>query len=136
MKDKERIVLDSYAMLCFFYAESGSEKVKNVLLNAREGSIELLMNWFNIGEVYYSIYRELGKMEAENAISLMKSYPIRRIDVTGEIALAAARLKATSSIAYADCFAAATAKLLSAVVTTGDPEFKVLEPGIKVNWLS
>ncbi|RKY51933.1 MAG: hypothetical protein DRP89_08455 [Candidatus Neomarinimicrobiota bacterium] len=59
MKEKERIVLDSYAMLCFFYAESGSEKVKNLLLNAREGSVELLMNWVNIGEVYYSVYRKL-----------------------------------------------------------------------------
>ncbi len=67
---------------------------------------------------------------------MMKSYPIRRIDITGEIALTAARLKATFSIAYADCFAAATAKLLSSAVLTGDPEFKVLEPGIKVNWLS
>jgi predicted nucleic acid-binding protein len=36
---------------------------------------------------------------------------------------------------YADCFAAALARLKKAELYTGDPEFKVVEKEIKVVWL-
>ena len=38
-------------------------------------------------------------------------------------------------MAYADCFAAALAKSRNAELLTGDPEFKVVEKEIKVQWL-
>ena len=37
---------------------------------------------------------------------------------------------------YADCFAAALAKLRNAELITGDPEFKEVEKEIKVSWLT
>jgi hypothetical protein len=43
--------------------------------------------------------------------------------------------KPTHKLAYADCFAAALAKLKNAELLTGDPEFKALEKEIKMNWL-
>ena len=38
-------------------------------------------------------------------------------------------------MSYADCFAAALAKLRSAELITGDPEFKAVEGEIKIGWL-
>jgi predicted nucleic acid-binding protein len=38
-------------------------------------------------------------------------------------------------LAYADCFAAALAKIKKAELYTGDPEFKAVEKEVKVIWL-
>jgi ribonuclease VapC len=47
----------------------------------------------------------------------------------------AAKLKASKKMAYADCFAAALARLRNVEVVTGDPEFKEVEGEVKVAWL-
>ncbi|HEX4119441.1 MAG TPA: PIN domain-containing protein [Verrucomicrobiae bacterium] len=47
----------------------------------------------------------------------------------------AAIYKATRKMSYADCFAAALAKLKNAELVTGDPEFKEVEKEIKIGWL-
>jgi ribonuclease VapC len=47
----------------------------------------------------------------------------------------AARIKVTKRMAYADCFAAALARLKKGELYTGDPEFKAVEKDIKVVWL-
>jgi predicted nucleic acid-binding protein len=38
-------------------------------------------------------------------------------------------------LAYADCFAAALAKIKKAELYTGDPEFKAVEKEVEVIWL-
>jgi ribonuclease VapC len=38
-------------------------------------------------------------------------------------------------LAYADCFAAATALQYEATILTGDPEFKKIEVLVQVEWL-
>ncbi len=47
----------------------------------------------------------------------------------------AASFKARYRLAYADCFAAALAKIHQCPVVTGDPEFKQLENEIQVLWV-
>jgi ribonuclease VapC len=53
-----------------------------------------------------------------------------------QLAREAARFKAAHKISYADCFAAALAKLHKGEVITGDKEFKVLEDEVKILWIS
>ena len=48
----------------------------------------------------------------------------------------AAIYKAAKKISYADCFAAALAKIKNAELLTGDPEFKTVEGEIKIGWLA
>jgi predicted nucleic acid-binding protein len=38
-------------------------------------------------------------------------------------------------MSYADCFAAALAKIKNCELVTGDPEFREVEKEIKINWL-
>jgi ribonuclease VapC len=49
--------------------------------------------------------------------------------------MAAARIKASHAISYADAFAAATAQKHEAVLVTGDPDFKLVENLIDIEWL-
>ena len=52
------------------------------------------------------------------------------------LARQAAIFKATKKMSYADCFAAALAKIKNAELVTGDPEFKVVESELKkIRWL-
>jgi predicted nucleic acid-binding protein len=53
-----------------------------------------------------------------------------------ELVRQAAIFKATRKMSYADCFAAALAKIRNAELVTGDREFKVVEGELKrIRWL-
>lgn len=119
-------VLDTYALLVFFEREPGFEKVKSLFAEALEEGNDLLMTSVNFGEVYYIVLRECGKEKAEEIEKITQTLPIEIVDVDLQLAKEAARLKASKRVSYADCFAAALAKLHKGEVVTGDKEFKVL----------
>lgn len=80
-----------------------------------------VMSWLNLGEVAYQVERRHGVEEATEIVRRMGS-ALLLDDVTPERVLAAARLKTVHPIAFADCFAAATAAARGATLLTGDPE--------------
>lgn len=80
-----------------------------------------VMSWLNLGEVAYQLERRHGLDEATEVVRRLRS-ALLVDDVTPERVLAAARLKAAHPIAFADCFAAATATARGATLLTGDPE--------------
>jgi predicted nucleic acid-binding protein len=80
-----------------------------------------VMSWLNLGEVAYQVERRHGIEEATEVVQRMRS-ALLLDNVTPERVLAAARLKAAHPIAFADCFAAATAAARDATLLTGDPE--------------
>ena len=47
----------------------------------------------------------------------------------------AAELKAKKKMSYADCFAAALAKLRKAELVTGDKEFRQVAGEVKILWI-
>ena len=81
--------------------------------------------------------REVSPAAAEQQARDIAALPIEIVGVSDDLALArqAAIYKATHKMAYADCFAAALAKLKNAELLTGDPEFKAVEKEITVQWL-
>jgi ribonuclease VapC len=93
-----------------------------------------VVNW---GEIYYSTMREVSQEAAEQQARAIAALPIDIVGVGDDLALArqAAIYKATHKMAYADCFAAALAKVKNCELLTGDPEFKEVEEEIKINWL-
>lgn len=130
-------VLDSWALMAFFQDEPAAEEVERLLIKAAEGRVTLLLCVVNWGEVYYSVARAEGEEVAEQKAAELATLPIEIVPVGDDLRLAreAARLKATHKMAYADCFAAALAKIRNAEVITGDPEFKEVERSVKVSWL-
>jgi len=131
-----RRILDAHALLVFLEKEPGYEKVESLFVNAVEKDKSLLMTSVNFGEVYYIVLRECGQAKAQEIEKIIQSLPIDIIDVDLSLAKEAARIKATNKISYADCFAAALAKLHKGELVTGDKEFKGLEKDIKIAWIS
>lgn len=79
------------------------------------------MSWLNLGEVASLIERRHGREHAADVVQQLRA-ALLLDDVTAERVLGAARIKAAHPIAFADCFAAATAAAHRATLLTGDPE--------------
>ena len=130
-------VLDSWALVAFLEDEPAAEAVEKLLAQAAAEKHKLLLSVVNWGEIYYNTKREVSQEAAEQKARDIAALPIDIVGVGEDLALArqAAIYKATHRLAYADCFAAALAKMKNAELLTGDPEFKALEKEIKINWL-
>jgi predicted nucleic acid-binding protein len=133
---KNIVVLDAFAMLAYLQKERGSDRVRELLAGGGEND-RVIMNSINIGEVYYILARERSAQEAELFIDLIIPALNIRIELNNlQDVMAAAGIKASHAISYADAFAAATAQKHEAVLVTGDPDFKLVEKLIDIEWLS
>jgi ribonuclease VapC len=133
-----RYVLDSYAVLAYYWDEAGAGRVDEILTGKGHAR---WMSVVNLGEVYYNAARRVdaaaSEEVAEEVLRRMLRLPVEFIEATAELTLEAARLKAKYRIAYADCFAASLANNLNARVVTGDEEFGQLEQDsvVAIEWL-
>jgi len=112
-----------------------SDNVQNLLNLAEASELELRMNLINVGEVYYRLIRSKGEEIAKAFWMDFKRMPIQMVGVTCSLTLMAASLKGMYPIAYADAFAVATAKTEECSLVTGDPELRVLDKVIELEWL-
>lgn len=133
------MVLDAHALMVLFNDEPGAEEVEKILLKAEKGNPRLLMSVVNWGEIYYSIMRGVSQEIADSKAHEIAGMRIELVPVDTrdlELIRQAAAFKATKKMSYADCFAAALAKIKNAELVTGDPEFKAVEHELrKVRWL-
>ena len=127
--------LDASALMAYFEKEPGYEKVQKLLTEAALGDRNLLLSTVNWGEVYYVTHRTHGVSQANQVAQIIDTFPVELVDVDVEIAKQAALFKVSHKLPYADCFAAALAKVRKATLITGDRDFKPLEGDIKVGWL-
>jgi ribonuclease VapC len=127
--------LDSYAVLAYFQQEKGSNTVKELLKKASQNQCKIYFCIINLGEVIYIIEKEKGLSAVQMALSRIKELPIEVVIANEEITLQAAHIKANYPISYADCFAAAVAKIFRGLLVTGDPEFKLLQNYIDIIWI-
>jgi predicted nucleic acid-binding protein len=125
-------VLDACALMAYLEKETGYEKVKELFVKAVESEKNVMMTTVNWGEVFYILVREYGIGEAEKIQRVIETFPIDFVTVDVPLAKQAALYKATKKLPYADCFAAALAKLHKGEVVTGDKEFIELESDIKI----
>lgn len=128
-------VLDSFALLALLGGESGSAEVARLLRQAQEGRARLLMTWVNLGEVAYIVKQRWGEGQLHQVLAMLEGTALEIVSVGRELALAAANIKTDYPLAYADAFAAALAARTGAKLTTGDPEFRLLERTLHIHWL-
>lgn len=133
-EDKPVFVLDSFAILAHFQAEDGGERVLELFENARDNKVELAMSLINAGEVVYLVVRNRGQKVAEALLKDLRGLPIKFYEASEERILAAAWIKASYAISYADSFAVQLAQELKGTLVTGDPEFESVK-NLKVLWL-
>jgi predicted nucleic acid-binding protein len=132
------MVLDAHALMVLFNDEPGADEVEKILLKAESGTPKLLMSVVNWGEIHYSILRGASQEMAEAKAHEIAGMQIELVPVDAddlELVRQAAAFKATRKMSYADCFAAALAKIKNAELVTGDREFKQLARDVKIHWL-
>ncbi|HET6550140.1 MAG TPA: PIN domain-containing protein [Solirubrobacter sp.] len=118
--------MDSWAVLAWL---DGEEPAATAVQAAFE-SQRPWMSWLNVGEVAYQVERRHGAGEAALIVRRLRAAAALD-DVTAERVLAASRLKAQHPIAFADCFAAATAAARASTLLTGDPELLERDVGCR-----
>jgi len=129
---KDKILLDTYAVLAYLQGEKGSEVVKDILASKNT----VLMNEINIGETYYILTKSQNLEKAEFFLNtILPSLNIKPLGNTLNDVIEAARIKARYPISYADAFVVATALREKAIIVTGDPDFRHLEQTVKIRWI-
>jgi len=126
----KRVVLDASALMTFFLGRPGAEKVKELLTAAAEGKKELLISAVNWGEVYYSIWRDRGRADAERAIACIAQLEIEVVAADMALAKVAAEFRVEHKLPYADSFAAALAHERKAILVTSDSYFAAVQEQI------
>lgn len=134
-KKPKAIVLDSWAVIAYLEDESAAEKVADIVADAHEEGIPLLMTVVNAGEVWYIVAREASAADADTSIKQLRDLGIQFVDADWDLAKDAGYFKSKNKMSFADCFAAALAKQKKAHLATGDPEFKQVEKEIAITWL-
>ncbi len=129
------IVLDSWAVIAYLSDEGAGEKVAEIMANAHENKIPLIMSILNVGEVWYSMARRISEHEADQVIHELSELGIEFFDADWKLTRIAAVYKSKHEMSYADCFAAALAREEKADLVTGDKEFKEVEADIRITWL-
>ena len=110
--------------------------MEKLLHAATSGRDTLLMHVVNWGEIYYTTMRRGGESAAKSIASDIAQMPISVVEAMNlDFVRQAAVFKATRKLSYADCFAAALARLHRAEFVTGDREFKAIERDLKIRWL-
>jgi ribonuclease VapC len=128
-------VLDAYSIIAFLEGEKGADTMVEILKSARDSGKNLLLSVVNWGEVHYIVLREEGQKRAEEISHIISTLPIEIVPVDLEITKKAAEYKALKKMSYADCFAAALAKIRKAELVTGDEEFKQVKNDMKILWI-
>jgi ribonuclease VapC len=135
-KKPKAIVLDSWAVISYLEGEPTAETVADIIADAHEQGVPLLMTVVNAGEVWYIVAREASVADADASIKQLRDLGIAFIDADWDLARDSGYFKSRNKMSYADCFAAALARQRKAHLATGDPEFKQVEQEITVHWLT
>lgn len=134
-KKAKAYVLDTWAVIAYLEDEPSGEQVEDLIATAHEEQIPIYMSVVNVGEVWYTMAREISEEEANASVKSLRDLRIQFENADWELTQEAARFKSQYKMSYADAFAAALAKIMKADLVTGDNEFKPLDGEIKIAWI-
>jgi len=135
MPKPKSVVLDSWAVMAFLEDEPAGAKVADLIADAHDEGLPLLITVANVGEVWYIVARRTSEKDADKAIKLFTEIGVEFVDIDWTLTKIAAGYKVKRNISYADCYAAALAKHQKAQLITGDREFKLVEKEVAIFWL-
>jgi predicted nucleic acid-binding protein len=128
-------VLDAFAVMAFLRDEPGGPRVREWIEAAAQGESQVYVSLINYGEVLYAVERRWGEIELQRVVARLDNLPIQVVPIDRPLTFAAAHVKALHRLSYADAFAVALAQRLGVPIVTGDPEFKVVEKLVHIEWL-
>ncbi|MCX5826899.1 MAG: type II toxin-antitoxin system VapC family toxin [Deltaproteobacteria bacterium] len=129
-------VFDSHALLAFFQGEPGSDIVEGILRQSYSEAVhDRMICLINLGEIIYLTKRRFGDEKKIEVLSRIYQLGFKILSIPDSIVFQAAELKAQYTLSYADCFALACSINHSAVLVTGDPEFKTVAHLVAIEWI-
>ena len=134
-KKAKAYVLDTWAVIAYLEDEPSGEQVEELIATANEEQIPIYMSVINVGEIWYTIAREISEEDANASVKSLRDLRIQFEDADWTLTQEAARFKSQNKMSYADAFAAALAKVKKADLITGDTEFRPLDGEIKISWV-
>ena len=134
-KKAKAYVLDTWAVIAYLEDEPSGEQVEDLIATAHEEQIPIYMSVVNVGEVWYTVAREVSEEEANASVKVLSDLRIQFENADWNLTQEAARFKSQNKMSYADCYAAALAKSKKANLITGDVEFKQLEQAVNIQWV-
>ena len=131
---RKRWVLDTSALFCLKQNEPGADAVEDMLRkDGPRGGVYLC--FMSLMEYYYVLQKTEGESRARHGYLELKQLPLRVVESDEELALSAARIKASTALSVADAWIAATADRLGATLVHKDPEFEPLKEKILLSKL-
>ena len=128
-------VLDTFAMLAYLQDEAGAGRVETLLEQAAREKCRLCMSIINLGEMLYIIERREGLARTQDVLALIRQLPLEILPAEEQAVFAAAHIKASHTLSYADAFAIASAIQENAAIVTSDLEFEAVASLVPVEWL-
>ena len=124
-----RYILDACALIAYLNDEEGADIVENLLDEAETKNIFVAMGKVNLLEVYYGLFRELGKEQADEILDDLLALPIQIVsELSDELFREAARIKALYKVSLADSLALGLASITGDQIATSDHhEFDIVE---------
>jgi predicted nucleic acid-binding protein len=134
-KKAKAYVLDTWAVIAYLEDEPSAPQIGDLIATAHEEQIPVYMSVVNVGEVWYTIAREISEEDADASVKELRDLRIQFQDADWTLTQEAARFKSQHKMSYADCYAAALAKSFKADLVTGDKEFKTVENQVQIQWM-
>lgn len=131
MPKVNKYVLDTSALLTFYFEEPGALKVWELIKHDSAEVLEVWVPFMSLMEFSYAIWQRDGEIRAEKAYKNLKAMGLKEILYSEALLIQAVKLKATPKMSLADAWIAASAFLLDAVLVHKDPEFEALKGQIK-----
>jgi predicted nucleic acid-binding protein len=131
-------VLDASAILRFTDKEAGFDRVRDLLIQAAQGEVELLLSAVNWGEIVGALYKRAGGVAAlmNSLAANLAALPLTIIGAERDLAEAAAIFKYNFKVPFVDAFAGSLASHENATLLTADYDFKRVPSGtIKIEFL-
>ncbi len=116
----QRVILDTDAFVLYLLAEEGGS-IQRLLREAENGERVVMMNTYNLAEVYVQLSSRLSGEQLEQITRAAYALPICRISITDHLVFAAARLRAEYQLNAATAMALATALEEDATLITAQP---------------
>jgi predicted nucleic acid-binding protein len=124
----DQLTFDSEAIIAFLLAETGGDKVRDLLKKVQMGDAEGYINIINLTEVYYTLSRKNSKTAEEKQRNL-RIYGLKIVSIEDNgLWREAAKIKRFHNLSLADAFAVATAKKFKSKLVAGrDKDFSDLD---------
>lgn len=131
----KKYILDSCSLISYFLDESGAQQIEDLLFQAENKEVLLLLPDMQYGEVIYILHLRDPKFTYEIVKRIIFSLPLSLSKSNFSIFEEATQYKIQGGIAFPDGFVLAHAKNNDASIVTKDKEFRKFENEVDVLWL-